>query len=208
MIGRKLIFLSAVFISPCSFGKLTITSLGEVFHEVPLIQESQTEIEGSAIPLVPFGHALTSKVLDICVVQLLVSDPNQFERADLLQLDPQEAIAIQMTFLIPLNGNSIYSVIRKALKKNGVDIHREDIKAYLEVVKVSVRAGDSLVFLGKKLSDERELVEVKIPNSGRLFRISGEGVVRDVFSAWLENVSYADYLERAQQQLLERLNPI
>ena len=205
MIGKRFIFLSAVFISPFSFGKLTVTSLGEAFHEVSLIQESQTEIEGFAIPLVPFGHGLASKVLDICVVQLLVSDSDQFERADLLQLDPQEAIAIRMTFLIPLSGNSIYSVMKKALKKNGVDIRREDIKEYLEVVRISVREGDSLVFLGKKLSDERELVEVKVPNSRRLFRISGHGVIRDVFSAWLENVSYADYLERLQQQLLEQL---
>lgn len=205
--GKKLIFLAAIFISPFSFGKLVVASLGEVFHGVPLIQESQTEIEGFTIPLIPFGHALASKVLDICVVQLLVSNPNQFGRADLLQLNPQEAIAIRMTFLIPLNGNSIYSVMKRALKKNGVDIYREDIKEYLEIVKVSVREGDSLVFLGKKLSDRRELVEVKISSSKqkRLFQMSGDGVIRDVFSAWLANVSYADYLERLQQQLLGQL---
>ena len=205
MIGKRLIFLSAVFISPFSFGKLTVTSLGEAFHEVPLIQESQTEIEGAEVPLIPFGHALASKVLDICVVQLLVSDPDPFEREDLLNLDPQEAIAIRMTFLIPLSGNSIYSVMRKALKKNGVNIHHKDIKSYLEVVRVSVQEGDSILFLGKKLSDGRELVEVKVPNSRRLFRMSGDGMIRDVFSAWLENVSYADYLERVQQQLLRQL---
>ena len=61
--------------------------------------------------------------------------------------------------------------------------------------------GDSFIFLGKRLLDGRELVEVKIPNSRRLFRMSGEGVIRDVFSAWLENVSYADYLKRVKRQL-------
>ena len=33
-------------------------------------------------------------------------------------------------------------------------------------------------------------------------RISGEGLIQDVFSAWLGNVSYADYLQKVQEQLL------
>ena len=199
---RKALFLLLIFFNPFCFGKLKVTSVSEVFHEVSLIQESQTEIEGAEIPLIPFGHALASKVFDICVVQLLVSDPDQFKAGDLLNWDLQEAIAIHMTFLIPLNGNSIYSVMRKALKKNEVDVHREDIKDYLKAIRVSVEEGDSFIFLGKRLPDGRELVEVKVPHSRKLFKMSGEGVIRDVFSAWLENVSYADYLKRVKQQLL------
>lgn len=202
---RKALFLLLIFFNPFCFGKLKVTSTGEVFHAVPLIQESQTEIGGDEISLIPFGHALASRVFDICVVQLLVSDPDQFKEGN--HWDLQEAIAIRMTFLIPLKGNGIYSVMRKALEENGVDIHREDIKDYLEAIKASVEEGDSFVFLGKRLPDGGELVEVKIPHSRRLFRMSGEGVIRDVFSAWLENVSYEDYLKRVKQQLLGKSQP-
>ena len=202
---RKALFLLLIFFNPFCFGKLKVTSTGEVFHAVPLIQESQTEIGGDEISLIPFGRALASRVFDICVVQLLVSDPDQFKEGN--HWDLQEAIAIRMTFLIPLKGNGIYSVMRKALEENGVDIHREDIKDYLEAIKASVEEGDSFVFLGKRLPDGGELVEVKIPHSRRLFRMSGEGVIRDVFSAWLENVSYEDYLKRVKQQLLGKSQP-
>ena len=205
---RKFMFLSAVFFHPLCFGKLTVTSVGEVFHDVPLIQSSQTEIEGAETPLIPFSHALASvPVFKVYVVQLLSSDPDQFTREDILHLDPMETIAIHMTFLIPLDENKIYSTMKKALEENNVDVQREDISAYLEALRVSVEEGDSFSFVGKKLADGQELVEVKTLDSRQIFGMTGPVVIRDVFSAWLKNVSYEGYLEDMQRQLFGQAQP-
>lgn len=205
---RKFMFLSAVFFHPLCFGKLTVTSTGVAFHEVPLIESSQTEIEGAETSLIPFSHALASiPIFKVYVVQLLSSDPDQFKREDILHLDPHQAIAIHMTFLISLDGDKIYSSMKKALENNEVDVHREDISDYLEALRVPVEEGDRFYFIGKKLSDSQELIEVKIPGSRNVFRMSGPGLVRDVFSAWLENVSYEEYLKDMQRQLFGQAQP-
>lgn len=205
---NKIIFLMGIFFNPLCFGKLTITSIGEIFHEVPLIQSSKTEIDGAETPLIPFSHALVSiPIFKIYVAQLLNSDPDQFKREDILHLYPQQAIAIRMTFLMSLDGDRIYSSMEKALEKNEVDIHREDISAYLEVLRVSVEEGDSFSFVGKKLADGQEIVEVKIPDSRNIFKLSGPGLIRDVFSPWLKNVSYEGYLEDMQRQLFGQIPP-
>ena len=174
-----------------------------------MIESSQTKIEGTETSLAPFSYALASiPIFKIYVVQLLSSDPDQFKKEDILHLDPYQAIAIRMTFLIPLDGNRIYSTMKKALEENDVDVQREDIGAYLDALRVSVEEGDSFSFVGKKLAEGQELIEVKISGTGDIFRMSGPGLVRDVFSVWLKNVSYEGYLEDMQRQLFRQSKPL
>ena len=201
---RNLIFLFIFFFNPLCFGQLTVLSTGEIFHEIPLIQSSQTKIDGIKIPLFPMGHALYTKgFFNIYMVELLSSEPLQYKSKGFLHLNTKEAIAIRMTFLLPISGDTVYSSMREALKNNKVDINREDIKSYLSAIQVSVKRGDSFVFLGRKLSNKGELIDIQIPYLKKSFTMSGSGLIKDIFSVWLENVSHDSSLVKIQKQLFD-----
>ena len=153
------------------------------------------------MPLFPMGHAVYIKhSFNVYVIELLAS---QEKSKNLLNLNQKEAIAIRKTFLRPINKKSIYSFIAKALQNNKVDINREEIKNYLKAIHVSVEKGDSFIILGKKLSDDNDLIEVQIPDSDTLFTMSGQGLIRDIFSAWLADVSHDSSLTKVQKHFFK-----
>lgn len=194
---RASIFLIIFFFNPLCFGQLIVTSTDNMFYEIPLIQASQTNIEGQEIPLFPIGHAVYTKyTLNVYVVELLAS---QEKGKNLLDLNNKEAIVIRTTFLRSVNEKNIHSFIAKALQNNKVDISREEIKNYMEAIRVSVEKGDSFVILGKKLSDGNELIEVQIPNWDTLFTMSGQRLIQDIFSVWLADVSYDSSLAKVKK---------
>lgn len=183
------------------FGQLTVISTGELFYGVPLIQTSQTKIEGQEVLLFPIGHTIYTKYsFNVCVVELFAS---QEKNKNFLNLNSKEVLAIRITFLRSVSKKNIYTFITKAFQNNEVDISREEIKNYLETIQISVEKGDSFVILGKKLSDDNELIEVQITNWGNLFTISGQGLIRDIFSVWLANVSHDSSLEKMKNHFFE-----
>ena len=200
---KKLLSLFLVFLSLPCYGQFKITSSAGAFHGVPLIQSALINFKGDEIPLTPLSYALAEKsFLDLFVVQLFLSDPHSLKE-NLLNLQTGEAIAIYMTFLMPLNKRTIRSHVKKILKNNHIDTNRKEIKKWLSVISVSVKKGDSFVIIGKKLSNSWELVEVKLPQT--FFNIKGNGLIKDVFSLWLGDLSSQSHMQRMQNQLLENL---
>ena len=198
---RIFIFLLIFSFKPLCFGQLTVISTGNLFYEIPLIQASRTKIEGQSIPLFPIGHTVYTKhSFNVYVVELLAS---QQKSKNFLNLNNKEAIAIRMTFLRPVNKKSIYTFMTKALQNNGVDLNREEIKNYLKAIHVFVEKGDSFIVLGKKLSDDNELIEVQIPDSHTLFTMLGQGLIRDIFSVWLADVSHDSSLAKVQKHFFD-----
>ena len=174
----------------------------KVFHEVPLIQTAQTEINGIKTPLLPLGHALYSKYFfNVYVIQFLASNPVEYDYKKNFKLDPMEAMAIRVTFLLSLDGDIVYSHLKEALEYNGVDVSRKNVENCLKAIPVSIKKGDSFFFIGKKLFDDVELVEVYIPHLNKFFKISEQELIWDMFSIWLGNVSYDASLSQMQKQL-------
>lgn len=200
---RKLLVILLIFFnSPC-LGKFKAVSSDQIFNGIPLIQFAWTEIEGVETSLIPVSYAVAEKsFFDIFVVQLFSSDINLINKEDPLNLNEGEVIAVYMTFLMPLSEKAIHSEIKTTLINNNVNINREEVRACLDAISVPVKNGDSFIVTGKKLADNLELIEVKLPHSS-FFKTAENGLIRDVFSLWLGDLSKQRYMQKMKNQLLQ-----
>ena len=203
-IKKILVFLLIFFSSPC-LGQLEINSLGDEFHEVPLIQSSWIEFEDVKIPLIPFSHTLLKRFFfDIFVVQLLVSDPDQINKSDILNLNPGEVISIHVTFLMSISKKSFLSESKKVIESYNINSNQKHIQSYLDIISNPIEKGDILIVTGIKISNDIEVIEIETSNEVSIIQ-SETGLIKDIFSLWLGDFPKHKYMQKMKNKLLEKI---
>ena len=170
-------------------------------------QINQVDLNGSPVSLTLIGKATRTflRVFDVYTIQLLVSDPDQFEASQPLKsLDKLRVVAVHITALRSVEGNRMRKSITEALENNKVNMERESIQSLLSVFSVPSEKGTVFSFTGKKLNNETELVEVKLSGQTEPVLISEPGIIRDVFSVWLGDTSHSPGLTKLKKELLSR----
>lgn len=198
-------FQKAIFLIGVLFGPFGCSGTEARPENTPKIRTAN--LNGAPVSLTLVGKATRTftflLAFDVYTIQLLVSDPSQFDaRQPLKSLDKLKAVAVHITALMSVEGDRMRKSIKEALENNKVNIERESIQSLLDIFSISSEKGTVFSFTGKRLDNGTELVEIKLSGQDQPIVISEPGIIRDVFSTWLGDTSHSAGLTKLKEKLL------
>lgn len=201
MIRKK--FIAIFFITALSCAETNTSSANGT-----VIKNTQTNINASQITLTLVGKATRTifSFVNVYTLQLLVSDPSQFDtNQPLASLNNLQAVAIYITALRSVEKDRLKTSLVEALENNKIDLKRNSITKFINALNVTAKEGESFSIVGKRPNSKTELLEITVPGQTTPVVISESGIIRDIFSIWLGNTSHSSGLTKMKKQLLKGL---
>lgn len=170
-------------------------------------------VKGVQHSLVTVGSGIRVKYLigsigtKVYVAQILVTDPNSYNKADgLKSVAAQSASALVLSFVTTVPANKVYSSFEDGLVTNNVDTSAQDVSAFLNAVNSAGEAanGKNLTLLFVKNADGSETLSYEHTN-GNVVEITGPaGLAEKILSIWLGTpVDGDDGLAELKAELLK-----
>ncbi|MCB0368809.1 MAG: chalcone isomerase family protein [Bdellovibrionales bacterium] len=143
--------------------------------------------------------------VNVYVAELFVSEESPFVKAEDKVIDSlvhRKAAVMQLTFLRDVGVEKVKSSFEEALKLNGVDTGKAEIKKILESVVTSgdIKKNQTLTFVSHELKGETKLTYES--NTGLLTQVSGSDTAKDIFKMWLGKTTDNE-LENLKKELLK-----
>jgi Chalcone isomerase-like len=197
--------------SPAQAGVLSPQGAKGELEGVKLVAGAKGQVAGRSYDLKAVGAGLRFKKVafvkaKVYVGELLLDAPEKFQKAQgkaVESLEQEKGVAIRMTFLRDVDGETVQKGFREGLEANGANLGDTAVQGFLEAVKSGGQAkdGKAIVVIGERLPDGKETVTYENVD-GKATTVTGSaGLVKSIFSIWLGKVGDSG-LENLQKGLL------
>lgn len=200
------IAVSLFFAANANAALVTPAEATEVFNNQAVSAGGTVSINGQDVVLDTVMAAMRTKVTafvittEVYVVQFLVNKPADFVKSaagneSLESLySTQDVVAVKMDFKYAVEAKQLFGAFATALKVNGVDLKREDIKTFLGNVKDGgdVPVGSALTLLLTKNADGSETVSYENNKGDVTVLTAPAGINKSILAMWLGEIDKDD----------------